>query len=98
MSKAKNATFTSTNSSSHTRRSHHRLFARAIFFTTQLLGQLLDLHSMFKQWIIAVPLREISAAHEGAVLRCASVVVPQVEVLEIERRLKRLLPKQAVAP
>src|SRR4051794_10063524 len=45
----------------------------------------LNLRQLRHQLVIAVPLHEIGAAHERAVLRRAAVVVPHVEVRVFQR-------------
>src|SRR6187397_51147 len=107
MSSARNAMLTSTNAStqrhgsSHQRLSSRRraeaaLFAAGIFVAPQLLGDGLDFDGVFEQRVVAVPLREIGAPHERTVLGRPSVVMPEVKIFEIERRLKRLIADQSV--
>ena len=57
-----------------------------------LLSQFLrlapDFDQVLQDGIIAVPLHKIRAAHEGAVFGGAPVVVPEVEIVELDRLLK----------
>jgi hypothetical protein len=46
--------------------------------------------------IVAVPLDEVGAAHEGAVLRRPAVVMPQIEVDEVDRLRERRRRQHAV--
>ena len=50
----------------------------------QFVGIVLQLDGLLQQSIVAVPLHKIGAAHEGAVLAGAAVVVPQIEVGEVD--------------
>ena len=51
----------------------------------QLLGLRFEFDGVLEDRVIAVPLREILSAHEGTVLGRAAVVVPQIEVEEVDR-------------
>ena len=55
-----------------------------------------QLHRARQHRIVAVPLDEVGAAHEGAVLRGPAVVVPQIEIDEIDRLRERRSRQQAV--
>ncbi len=50
----------------------------------QLFGVVLQLDGLLQQAVVAVPLDEVGAAHEGCVLAGAAVVVPEVEVGEVD--------------
>ena len=45
---------------------------------------MLEFDSLRKQFVVPMPLHKIGAAHERAVLRCAAVVVPEIEVGEVD--------------
>src|SRR6185503_5572000 len=59
-----------------------RLFAPML--PPQLVGIMLQLSLLQQQFVVAVPLDEIGATHEGAMFAGAPVIVPQVEVGEID--------------
>src|SRR5438105_890162 len=89
MSKIRKARLTSTKASSHRRwsRSHLLLLGMG---PPHLLGQGLNLDRMLEHRIGPVPLCEVLAAHERPVLRGPPVIVPQVEVHEVDGLLERL--------
>src|SRR4051794_13948278 len=53
------------------------------------LGHRLDLDGVLQHGVVAVPLGEVLAAHERPVLGGPPVVVPQVEVIEVDGLLER---------
>ena len=57
---------------------------------SHLVGHALDFGRMLEHWIVAVPLNEVGASHERPVLGCSAVIVPKVEVGEIDRFLEGL--------
>src|SRR5262245_41680814 len=88
MSRLRNARFTITNSSSHTAGSRYHLLGLGMD-PPQLLGLRLEFGGVLEDWVVAVPLGEVLAAHEGPVLGGAPVIVPEVEVEEIDRVRER---------
>src|SRR5438105_14255879 len=87
MSGPRNVRLASTNSSSHTRQSLYQLFL-ATMLSPQLVGHRRNLLAVFQQRIVAMPLHEVGAAHEGAMIGGAALIVPQVEVNEVNRLLE----------
>src|SRR5690349_19171703 len=51
---------------------------------------------VLQQRVVAMPLHEVGAAHEGAVLGRAPVVMPQIEIREVNRRGEWLARQHAV--
>src|SRR5579872_1518380 len=49
----------------------------------QFVGLLLEFDSLRKQLVIPVPLNKIRASHKRSVLRGAAIVVPEIEVSEV---------------
>src|SRR5262249_1752341 len=54
------------------------------------LCECLDLDRVLQQGIGTVPLSEILAAHESAMLDGPAIVMPKIEILEINRLRERL--------
>jgi hypothetical protein len=44
----------------------------------------LEFDGLRQQLVIAMPLYKVGATHKGTVLRCSAIVVPQIEVSEID--------------
>src|SRR3954466_12824774 len=84
MSRARKLKLTTTNASSHRRGSRYHLFGFGMG-PPQLLGLCLEFNRVLEDRVVPVPLREVLPAHEGAVLGGAPVIVPEVEVEEIDR-------------
>jgi hypothetical protein len=59
-------------------------------------GHALQLDSLLEHGVVAVPLDEVGAAHEGAMLRGAAVVVPQIEVEEVDGIRERRAGERAI--
>src|SRR5437763_9036327 len=95
MSPARKARLTRTNSSTHSRGRRYHLL-RLAMIPPKLLRHRLEIDHVRQHRVVAVPLDEVGAAHEGAVLGGPAVVVPQVEVLEVDRVLERLVGQQAL--
>src|ERR1700674_3457220 len=53
--------------------------------SSQFRGLCSELDGLGQHRVVPVPLHEISAAHEGSVFCRAAVVVPEVEVHEVDR-------------
>ncbi len=62
----------------------------------QLVRLVLELDGLREQLEIAVPLHKIRSPHERSVLAGAAVVVPHVEVSEIDGMRKRRPGKRAI--
>src|SRR5262245_28672284 len=62
----------------------------------ELRRLLVDLDAEPRQLVVAVPLHEVGAAHEGAVLGGAAEVVPEVELGELDRLVEGLRREQAL--
>src|SRR5579885_2694232 len=92
MSTLRKARFTSTKPSTHSRGSRNQLLLAMP--PPQLGGLGLDLDGMLQHGVVAVPLHEVRSAHEGPMLGGAAVVVPQVEVGEVDGLRERLLAEQ----
>src|SRR5215469_928764 len=45
----------------------------------------LELDGLLEYRVVAMPLHEIGSAHKGSVLRRAPVIVPKIEVEEVDR-------------
>src|SRR5262245_35190138 len=84
MSRLRKPRLTMTNASSHRNGSRYHLFGLGMD-PPQLLGLRLELNGVLEHRVVPMPLREILSAHEGAVLGGASVIVPEIEVEEIDR-------------
>src|SRR6185437_17148957 len=80
----RNPILTIAKSSSQTAGSPYHLFGFGMD-PPERFGLLLDFDCVLEDRIVAVPLGEVLTAHEGAVLGRAPVVVPQIEVEEIDR-------------
>src|SRR5436305_1261990 len=65
---------------------------------THLLGQRPELDGLAQHRVVAVPLHEVRAAHERAVLGSPAVVVPEVEVDEVNRIRERVAGQQIIFP
>ena len=50
----------------------------------QFVGLVLQFDGFAEQLVVAVPLDKVGAAHEGAVLAGTAVVVPEIEVGEVD--------------
>src|ERR1043166_1988870 len=84
MSKVRKPILTSANASTQACGSaHQRSFASAML-SPQFLRHRLHLHHALQHGIVSVPLNEIGASHERAMLAGAPVVVPEVEVNEVD--------------
>src|SRR3954466_1651401 len=94
MSPTSPAKFATANSSTSNCRS--RSACLTSMTPAQLVGLRAELHRSCQHRVVAVPLHEIGASHEGAVLRGAAVVVPQIEVDEIDRLRERRGVQQTV--
>src|SRR5271169_2269074 len=85
MSKVRNPTFTMTNASTRNQGcSHHELLFSAMA-SPKFVGHRLQLYLLFQHGIVSVPLHEVGAAHEGSVFGGAAIVVPQIEIQEVDR-------------
>src|SRR6185369_10043927 len=84
MSKVRNPTFTSANNSTHICGSSHQRLAAVSMSAPQGRRIGLQLHHLLQHRIVAVPLHEVSSAHESAMLAGASIVMPEIEVHEID--------------
>src|SRR4051794_157916 len=71
-----------TNSSTSNCRSL-RVFLTAMA-AAKLVGLCAKLDPLREHRIITVPLHEIGSAHESAVFRCSPVIVPEVEIDEVD--------------
>src|SRR5437868_5910964 len=95
MSGASAARLTKANSSSSRRWSrYHLLLAMR---PPQLVGHGLQFDGVLQDRVVAVPLHEVGPAHESAVLGRPAVVVPQVEVGEVDRLRERLAEQVVLA-
>src|SRR3954468_246840 len=84
MSKVRNPTFRMTNASIHIcGRAHQRSFSLAML-SPERGGHRLQFDCLLQHGIVPVPLHEIGASHKGPVFAGPSVVMPQVEVHEID--------------
>ncbi len=63
---------------------------------TQFRSHGFELDLFLEKFVVAVPLDEIGAAHEGAVLGGAAIVVPKVEEEEVDRLLEGLRAEDAI--
>src|SRR4051794_14126392 len=88
MSRLRNPRFTMTNASSQSEGSRYQLFGPGMC-PPQLLGLRPELDGVFEDRVVAVPLGEVLSAHEGPVLGGPPVVVPEVEVEEVDRVRER---------
>src|SRR3954462_3326065 len=95
MSRLRKARLTRTNASSHSQWSRYRLLVLAMG-PPQFVGQRPQFHRVLEDRVVAVPLGEVGPAHEGGVLGGAAVVVPQVEVQEVDRVRERRALQHAV--
>src|SRR5215467_3159254 len=95
MSRLKKARLTRTNVSSQSRWSRYHLLVLAMC-PPHFLGHCPDLDGVREDRVVAVPLGEVLAAHEGAVLGGPAVIVPQVEVAEVDRLRERRRRQNAV--
>ena len=104
MSTARKARLPTTNSAPRARASRRRASARQASWLRWALGlgapsgrlaraaprPAVQLVAQPQQLVVAVPLHEVGAAHEGAVLRGPAEVVPEVELGELDRLVERL--------
>src|SRR5690349_13888460 len=95
MSGARKVRLTSANSSSQRRWLRYQLAFLAML-PPQFVGHGLDLDRVLQQRIVAVPLHEVRSSHERAMLGRSAIVVPQVEVGEVNRLLERFRGKDAL--
>src|SRR5262245_27844358 len=63
---------------------------------SKLVGLRSELHRPREHRVVAVPLDEVGAAHERAVLRRAAVVVPEIEIDEVDRLAERRRRQRAL--
>src|SRR6516225_9075571 len=85
MSKVRKPMFTSAKSSTQSCGWFHQRSVSAAMLPPQLGCHRVQFDRLLQYGIVAVPLHEIGSAHERAVLAGASVVVPQIEVEEVNR-------------
>ncbi len=71
---------------------------RAAMLPPQFVGLRAQLTRARQHRVVAMPLHEVGAAHERAVLRRPAVVVPEIEVDEVDRRRERRGRQHAVLP
>ena len=57
---------------------------------------MLQFDSLRQQLVIAMPLHKVGAAHERTVFRCAAIVVPEIEVGEVDGMRKWRSGERAV--
>src|SRR5215471_5608140 len=93
ISRLRKATFTRMNASSQTRGSRRQLFLS--MGTPQFPSHGFELDRVLEDRVVAVPLHEIGTPHERAMLRRAPVVMPEVEVMEVDRVLEGLSDQRA---
>src|ERR1035438_325175 len=84
MSKVRNPTFRITNASTHICGRIHQRSLAAAMVSPEFGGHGLKLNSLLHHWIVAVPLHKVGSSHECTVLARASVVMPEIEVDEID--------------
>src|SRR2546423_13445498 len=85
----------STKSSNQSCQSRASLFRSASMLCTQFGGHALHLYHLRQHGIVAMPLNEVGTTHEGAVLRSASIVMPEIEAHEVDGVRKRWPGKRA---
>src|SRR5947209_18174341 len=88
MSAARKPRFTRTNTSSQREWLRYQLALLAMC-PPHLLGQGPDLHGVAQDRVVAVPLHEVGPTHERPVLGRPPIVVPPVDVGEVNGRLER---------
>src|SRR5215469_3916194 len=76
-------------------RPHQRSLSLAML-PPKLGGHGLELDCFLQHGIVAMPLHKVGASHKGAVLAGASVVVPEIEINEIDRVRERRAAERAV--
>src|SRR5215469_4256367 len=77
--------------------SHQRSLTFAML-SPELGGHRLKLDGLLQHGIVSVPLHEIGASHERPMFASSSVVVPQIEVHEINRLREGRSAEHAVLP
>ena len=93
MSGASPPRLNSTNSSTHVRGRRSQLFSIVL---AELGGLFLELDHVLEDRVVAVPLHIVGPAHERGVLRGAAVIMPEVEIGELDRLAERISRKQPV--
>src|SRR5580765_7488897 len=95
MSGVNPARLNSAKSSTQALRLRHHLSAAGVLMA-QLVGLSPNFDQVLENGIIAVPLHKVGATHKGAVLGGPSVIVPQIEVFELDRVFERVRRDQIV--
>src|SRR5665213_4060661 len=93
-----NRTNTSTHSWGSDRQPGHGPASRFAMDAAELVGLRAELDGLREHRVGAVPLHEIGAAHERTVFRRAAVVVPEIEIDEIDWRREWRAGQDAVLP
>src|ERR1700690_2333813 len=84
MSRVKNPRFSSANASTSSHGSSHHALLLSGMVSPQLICHRLEFGGLAQHGIVSMPLHKIRSAHERPVLGGSSVIVPEIEVEEID--------------
>src|SRR4051794_31794005 len=96
MSGANPNRFTTANNSSQSA-CREKLLWLPLMDASHFFSHALDLGRMLEHWVIAMPLHEIRASHKGSMFGGASVIVPKIEICEVNRVFKRQADQAVLA-